>query len=62
MAAYRVYCMDGVNKVVRAEWVEAESDEEALSAARELMGECVKCEIWQGQRLVAKLSADDWPG
>jgi hypothetical protein len=51
---YRLYCLDGVDKVVSAEWVEAERDEAAISQAEELR-RGRKCELWQGQRLVASL-------
>ena len=61
MVAFRVYFLDGVNRFTRAENIEAPSSEEAISRARELMGGAVKCEIWDRQRLVARVTADDWP-
>ena len=51
---YRVYCYDGVNKVVSADWLQAVSDEEAIEKARDA-GFGSKCELWDGRRLVAKL-------
>ena len=51
---YRVYCYDGANKVVTADWVEASSDEEAIAKA-EAAGIGSTCEIWDGRRLVAQL-------
>ena len=60
MVAYRVYLLDGVNRFTRAEVVEATSDEEATRQARNLNG-FVKCEIWNGEKLVASMSADDRP-
>ena len=54
MATYRLYCLDGVDKVVSAEWLEADDDEAALDTA-EGMHHGRKCELWQGNRLVAKL-------
>ena len=57
MATYRLYSLDGVGKVASAEWIDAESDEEALRAAERLRGDR-KCEIWQNSRLVARLEEE----
>jgi hypothetical protein len=51
---YRVYCFDGVNKIVSADMLQAVSDEDAIAQA-EARGFGTKCEIWEGQRLVAQL-------
>ena len=61
MVAYRVYFLDGVNRFTRTEAVEAASDEDAVQQARPLMGSFIKCEVWNGQRLVASITADDRP-
>ena len=61
MAAFRLYFLDGVNRFTRAENIEAVSTEEAVRQARKLMGSAVKCEIWDGHRLVARVTTDDWP-
>ena len=54
MANYRLYCLDGVNKVASAEWIEADDDEAAIGIATEThVG--YECEVWQGKRLVARL-------
>jgi len=53
---YRYYCLDWVRHLHRAEWFEAESDEDAIDRI-EALHPNEQCEIWQGQRLVAKLSA-----
>ena len=62
MSAYRVYFVDGVNRFSRAEWIEAETDEDAIRRARPYMQDSARCEIWDRQRLVARLTAEDWPG
>jgi hypothetical protein len=49
---YRVYRLDRANHVVEVEWLTAASDEQAVAAARALK-RADKCEIWQGERLVA---------
>jgi hypothetical protein len=51
---YRVYCYDAVHKVVSNDLIEAASDEQAIAAA-EAAGFGSMCEIWEGDRLVAKL-------
>ena len=61
MVAYRVYFLDGVNRFTRTEAVEAGSDEDAVQKARALLGGSIKCEVWDGQSLVAKVIADDRP-
>lgn len=57
LKAYRVVCFDAVNKLVTADWIEAASDEEAVTIAQASdFGS--KCELWQGRRLVAQLEAE----
>jgi hypothetical protein len=51
---YRLYCLDGVNKVASADWIEADDDQTAIEAATE-RHDGHECEVWQGQRLVARL-------
>jgi hypothetical protein len=48
---YRVYCLDGANKVASAEWIEAANDAAAINVVRE-QWDGHKCEIWEQQRLV----------
>ena len=59
MVAYRLYFLDGVNRFTRTETVEAASDEDAVQQARLLIGGSIKCEVWDGHRMVAKVTADD---
>lgn len=49
---YRIYRLDRASHIVEVEWVAAASDEEAIATAR-AMKRSSKCEIWQGERLVA---------
>lgn len=53
MTGYRLYCLDGANKVTSAEWIDADDDKAAIEVAKELM-DGQECEIWQGTRLVAR--------
>jgi hypothetical protein len=54
MTEYRLYCLNKAGGFSKAHEIEADSDEEAINAAREMklpMG----CELWQRNRMVAKL-------
>ena len=54
LTTYRVYCFDGVHKVLTTDLIEAATDEEAIAMA-EKAGYGSQCEIWEGRRLVAEL-------
>jgi hypothetical protein len=54
MRDYRLYCLDGAGKITSAEWLEADSDAEAVAAARALC-KAVTCEVWQRRRFVARI-------
>ena len=60
MATYRLYCLDGVEKVESAEWIEADDDGAAIAAAEDLRGGRT-CELWQNSRLVARMDGQ-WEG
>lgn len=51
---YRVYCFDGSGRIVQADWIEASDDDAAIGTARDLMN-CPRIEIWDRQRLVARI-------
>ncbi len=54
VAAYRLYFIDGAGKFTAAEWIEADGDESAVDAAHAL-NKSVRCELWQGRRLIARI-------
>ena len=54
VAQYKVYCIDGVNKIASADWLEADDDEAAAALVRE-RHDGFKCELWQGARLVERM-------
>jgi hypothetical protein len=54
VANYRVYCLDGLNKVAAAAWLEADDDQAAIELVTELH-DGYKCEVWDGKRLVARV-------
>ena len=54
LKTYRVYCYDAVHQVVSQDLIEAASDEDAIAQA-EATGYASKCEIWDGDRLIAQL-------
>jgi cobalamin biosynthesis protein CbiG len=51
---YRLYGLDGVNKVASGDWFEADDDQAAIEVAKTLM-DGHDCELWQGSRLVARI-------
>jgi hypothetical protein len=54
VADYRLYGLDGVNKVASGEWFEAEDDLSAIEVAKKMM-DGHDCELWQGRRFVARI-------
>ena len=56
VATYRLYCLDGVDKVASAEWLEADDDKAAMEAADEKR-DGRACELWQNSRLVARMES-----
>jgi hypothetical protein len=52
VAYYRMYCLGATGRLSLAQEIEANSDEEAVSKAREMRPDVLQCEIWQGNRLV----------
>jgi hypothetical protein len=55
MSEYRLYRVDGAGRILSAEWLEAADDDSAVAEAR-TCAEGTRCEIWQRDRLVARLS------
>ena len=49
--SYRVYALDRANQIVEVDWITADSDGQALAAAR-AMKRASRREVWQGERLV----------
>lgn len=57
MPAYRLYSFDGdLLHIHDAEWIVAETDEDAVAEAH-ARRKPVRCELWQGTRLVAEIPA-----
>ncbi len=56
MADYRLYCHDASGKMQVAELIAANDDGEAMIIARS-MKKTIPCEIWKGDRFVARLPA-----
>jgi hypothetical protein len=54
VGTYRLYGLDGVGKVASAEWIEADDDETAIEAAKQLM-DGHRYELWERSRLVIRL-------
>ena len=60
MRDYRLYGLDGVNKVSSGEWFEADDDETAIEVAKTMM-DGHDCELWSGSRLVARIRHERRP-
>ena len=58
MADYRLYCLDGAGHIGLADWIEADTDEQAIARSRELRPEANICELWHKERLVARIDQD----
>ena len=54
MTGYRLYGLDGVNRVASGEWFEADDDQAAIEVATKMM-DGHDCELWQGSRLVVRI-------
>lgn len=54
MGEYRLYGLDGVNKVASGEWFDAEDDLTAIEVAKKKM-DGHDCELWAGKRFVARI-------
>lgn len=57
LKTYRVCSFDGYAMTLSGDFIEALSDDEAIGRAQ-ARGFGSKCEIWEGQRLVAELQAE----
>jgi hypothetical protein len=55
MDDYRVYRLNDGGSIAAAELIRAADDEDAVSQARKLGSNGLKCEVWQGRRLVLSL-------
>jgi hypothetical protein len=54
---YRVYCFDGAAMTLTGNLIEAATDAEAIAIV-EAQGFGSKCEVWSGERLVARLEGE----
>ena len=62
MPGYRTYCLDGAGKIKLADDFAATDDTEAVVKAKAQHRGGIKCEVWQRNRLVATLDAQDLAG
>lgn len=56
MADYRIYLLDCEGSILTASNVDCSDDTRALAAARELSQSFAQAEIWQGKRLLGRVS------
>ena len=57
MTIYRMYSLNEHGHIGYAEEIAAASDGEAIARVRQNWPNALKCEIWEGRRLVAILEA-----
>lgn len=57
MSAYRLYRIDGAGRFSTAEWIEADDDQAAVAAVV-AGGASDRYELWQRDRLVARIGPD----
>ena len=58
MTQYRIYVLNGQERVFEATETEFPSDEKALEHAEEVSAGQYAAEVWMGERLVARLGAE----
>ena len=56
---YTLYCLDARGQISMAETIDAEDDHDAIRQAKMLKQDALKCEVWDRNRLVADLDAQD---
>ena len=56
---YRLYCLNGSGGINLADWIEANNDDDAVIKARQMQHGAIKAEVWQRNRLVARLDNQD---
>jgi hypothetical protein len=54
MGTYRLYCLDGVGKVMSAEWIDADDDKTAVEGAMQRV-DGYAYELWDRSRLVMRI-------
>ena len=54
MGTYRLYCLDGVGKVMSAEWIDADDDKAAVADALQQV-DGYAYELWDHGRLVMRI-------
>ena len=55
MGQYRIYCLDGGNKIDSAEWIDAADDAAAIMEVKNRFPRH-SCELWDGPRLVGRVN------
>ena len=53
LPAYRLYRLDGAGKIISAEWIAADADDDALRAAHQMI-DGARFELWERKRLVSR--------
>jgi hypothetical protein len=59
MPMYRLYCLHK-GRITKGDWLEADDEPQAIEAARAQHPES-DCEVWLGNRLIARIPAGGSP-
>jgi hypothetical protein len=54
MPEYRLFCLNGAGRIIKAEAIKASGDDEAIAFAKALKNP-TPCELWKRRRLIAKI-------
>lgn len=57
MLNYRLYCLGHDGHIGLADWIEADTDDEAIAKARQLRPDAELSEVWLQNRLVARVNS-----
>ena len=55
MTDYKLYTLDGTDRIDRSADIECASDADALAEARRMLKPTQRAEVWQRERFVAKV-------
>ena len=56
-SSYRAYWVDGTGKRLSVDWIDAVNDDDAVATVEGNI-HCLKCEVWDGRRLLKKIESE----
>ena len=58
LKTYRLYCLNEHGGISLADWITAESDDDAVAKARVIEHGALMAEVWDEERLIVTLKSD----